>query len=83
MGDFLHDGQPQASAAWRIGGAVKPLKHPADLLLCQTWAVVFHFKDDPSLLAVRAQGDTRAPPRVSDRVVDQIGQRLAQQKRIA
>src|SRR5689334_9031862 len=83
-GDFPHDGEAEPAAG--AGGArhaIETLEHTLALARRNPRSVVFHLEESVAVGAPGAHGDVRAALRVLDRVVHQVGERLAQQKRIA
>src|SRR5262249_60173205 len=83
-GDLAHDGEAEAAAGPpRAGDAVEALQHALALLRRDTRAVVFDLGEGPAVALAGAHGDAATVIRVLDRVVHQVGERLAQEQRVA
>ena len=84
-GNFVGNGQPQASAlAHRAGNPIKALRHAPALGIRDTGAIVFHLQKNPGRVHgvaphTAANGDHPASGRVLDGVVHQIGKQFTQQ----
>src|SRR5688572_28747543 len=82
--DLAHDGEAKpASRARRAGHAVEALEHVAALLRGNSRAVVLDFEERVAIASAGAHGDAPAARRILDRVMDQVGERFAQEERIA
>src|SRR5262245_50182788 len=82
--DFAHDGEPEAATrAWRAGNTVKTVEHALALRGWNARPFVFDLEVGMAVPLPGSHGDARAARRVLERVVQQVGERLAQQELVA
>src|SRR6185503_18660384 len=82
--DLAHDGEAQSAArSRRAGNAVEALEDAAALRRRNSRAVVLDFEERVAIAPSGAHGDASAARRILDRVVDQVGERFAQEEGIA
>src|SRR3989442_5159753 len=83
-GDLAHDGEAETAAgAGSSGYAVEALEHALALRVGNARTVVLNLGEGAGAAPTGAHGDAPAALRVFDRVVHEVGERLAQQERIA